>query len=223
MTLVAEFLLAAAAFPLGRALDAGDPDRIVELERVVPTSGSVTPFFWASGGDAAAFERAVAAHPHVEELAVLARVDDATLYRVDWDATVEGFVTGVAAAGATILEARGSDVWRFRLRFEDHADLGVLHEYAVERGIEYELVRLSTRVDRPRDRYDLDLTDEQREALVLAASRGYFEVPRGVTLAELAAEIGITEQSLSERLRRGIGRTLATTVLDPVDDDTGRA
>lgn len=46
------------------------------------------------------------------------------------------------------------------------------------------------------------LTDRQREALVAALEEGYFEVPRQVTLAELADDLGVTHQALSERLRR---------------------
>ena len=49
------------------------------------------------------------------------------------------------------------------------------------------------------------LTDSQYRALVLAASRGYYEVPKAVTLAELAEEIGVSHQALSEQLRRGTG------------------
>jgi predicted HTH transcriptional regulator len=49
------------------------------------------------------------------------------------------------------------------------------------------------------------LTDSQQTALRLAAARGYYSVPRDVTAEDLAAELGITHQALSERLRRGHG------------------
>jgi predicted DNA binding protein len=56
------------------------------------------------------------------------------------------------------------------------------------------------------------LTDAQHEALVLAYERGYFDSPRGVTLAELGAELGVSQQAVGARLRRGIRRTLARTL-----------
>jgi len=52
------------------------------------------------------------------------------------------------------------------------------------------------------------LTDPQREALVLAYERGYFNSPREVTMEELGAELGITQQAVASRLRRGIDQIL---------------
>lgn len=52
------------------------------------------------------------------------------------------------------------------------------------------------------------LTDRQREVLVHALSSGYFEVPRRIRLKELSAELGLSEGSLSELLRRAEGRVL---------------
>jgi predicted DNA binding protein len=59
------------------------------------------------------------------------------------------------------------------------------------------------------------LTDTQREALVLAYERGYFGSPRETSLEEVAAELDITQQSLSSRLRRGHRRLIAATLVDP--------
>ena len=59
------------------------------------------------------------------------------------------------------------------------------------------------------------LTDRQREALRTAYELGYFDIPRGASLAEVAAELEITASSVSERLRRAqtqlIEETVATT------------
>lgn len=46
------------------------------------------------------------------------------------------------------------------------------------------------------------LTTRQRETLRLAADRCYFEIPRRATLADLADELGVSDQAISERLRR---------------------
>ena len=59
------------------------------------------------------------------------------------------------------------------------------------------------------------LTDRQEEALRIAYERGYFEIPRRATLDDVAAELGITPSSASERLRRAqtelVEETVATT------------
>jgi predicted DNA binding protein len=53
------------------------------------------------------------------------------------------------------------------------------------------------------------LTDEQREVLQVAHDLGYFDVPRSATLADVAAELGISSQAASERLRRGHRQLIA--------------
>lgn len=59
------------------------------------------------------------------------------------------------------------------------------------------------------------LTDRQREALRTAYELGYFEIPRRASLEEVAAELGVSASSVSERLRRAqtqlIEETVATT------------
>jgi predicted DNA binding protein len=58
------------------------------------------------------------------------------------------------------------------------------------------------------------LTDEQREALLAAVLGGYFGVPRGTTLGDVAAELDISRQAASERIRRGAHVVLSKTLLE---------
>lgn len=66
------------------------------------------------------------------------------------------------------------------------------------------------------------LTDDQREALRTAYELGYFDIPRGATLDEVAAELALAPSSVSERLRRAqtqlIEETMAPT-WPPLPDD----
>jgi predicted DNA binding protein len=59
-----------------------------------------------------------------------------------------------------------------------------------------------------------DLTPEQYEILAAAHERGFFEVPRGVTLGELADRLDSSSNSASQRMRRALDvvveRQLAT-------------
>ena len=43
----------------------------------------------------------------------------------------------------------------------------------------------------------------QRSALVTALEMGYFDVPRQVELADVAAELDLSPNAVSERIRRG--------------------
>lgn len=69
------------------------------------------------------------------------------------------------------------------------------------------LKRVTTNFDRSVGRIirDVDLTDftsKQRETIESAIRQGYYTRPREVTLAELAAEFGVSEQALAQRLSR---------------------
>lgn len=75
-------------------------------------------------------------------------------------------------------------------------------------GREYELLALVHTDDRERL-----LTDRQREYLTVAHHRGYFEVPRECTLAELADALGVDKSSASETIRRGAGRVIGQFVV----------
>jgi predicted DNA binding protein len=57
-----------------------------------------------------------------------------------------------------------------------------------------------------------ELTTTQRELLESALRRGYFGVPRRVTLAELASAHGLSDREASELLRCGLGTVVDDTV-----------
>ena len=46
------------------------------------------------------------------------------------------------------------------------------------------------------------VTDKQYQALTRAFELGYYDIPRDVTTGELATDLGISHQALSERFRR---------------------
>ena len=56
------------------------------------------------------------------------------------------------------------------------------------------------------------LTEKQNEILTLALKYGYFNIPRGLSLSDLAEKVGVSPSALSEMLRR-INKKLATHYL----------
>ena len=52
------------------------------------------------------------------------------------------------------------------------------------------------------------LTPKQRQALYASAADGYFDSPRGKTLEQVAAGLGVDESSLRERLRKAEGAVI---------------
>lgn len=60
---------------------------------------------------------------------------------------------------------------------------------------------------------DALLTERQQEYLTTAQRLGYFDVPRGCTLAELADELGVDKSTASETIRRGTSRVVGQFLL----------
>jgi predicted DNA binding protein len=216
MSVVLEFTIPADGFSLGRVLT-GDTDVEIRLEAIVPTGDDVLPFFWVEGtdDDVDTFERRVRSRSMVKQLTCLDRLDDVALYRVTWETEPESLVSGLSEASGTMLSGRGSrDGWRFEVRFSDHADLTAFQNFLTDHDIRVHIERLVTLSGNERGSFSFDLTDEQREALVLAVSQGYFEVPRRIDLTDVAEELDITRQAASELVRRGANTVLRKALLE---------
>jgi predicted DNA binding protein len=70
-------------------------------------------------------------------------------------------------------------------------------------GLQYELLTVVHTDDE-----ESLLTERQRECLTVAQRRGYFDVPRECTLAELADALDVDKSTASETIRRGTARVL---------------
>lgn len=220
MAVVAELTLKPFDFPLGNLLTAGTRTHI-EFERIVPVGPRVVPVFWAWGDDLPNFEERVRSGAYVNDLTELDRVDDRVLYLMDWEIPDEAFLEGLQETNGIIRSAEGYDGedWSFELLFPSYDDLSEFHNYSLENDVEYTLGRIYTLREAGKNQISLSLTENQREALLLALQRGYFSTPSRVTLDELAAELDISQQALSERIRRGNESLLEQTLLDPESDD----
>lgn len=217
MSVILEFTVDAAEFALGDVLS-GPQDLHFELERIVPTGDAEMPFVWATGTDFERFERNVRESPRVEELLALDRVGDSSLYRIEWTTPHEDLIRAIADASATVLEATGDDRWAFRLRFLDHEKLSQFHNYCLADDLPIHVERTYTLTESTRTARDFGLTPEQREAVVLALRRGYFDLPSDATLDDLADELDVSTQALSERIRRGEREILRRVLLSSAED-----
>jgi predicted DNA binding protein len=212
MSIIAEFTTPAEEFALGDAL-ATHPEVRVELEKVVPTRKEVLPFFWAWGRNLSAFAETVRDQPVVESLERVDGVEDRILYRVVWADVMTDLGHILRSAKPTVLEASGQDqTWQFELRFADHDDVRSFQSACIDHDISLELQRLHSLTEVDADG-SYDLTTEQRETLLTALERGYFEEPRDITLAELADELGLSPTAVSGRMRRAEAKLIARTLV----------
>lgn len=212
VTVIVDFTLGDDDFVLGQVLtDAADVH--IELERVIPAGGSIVPFLWVRGADLDRFEQQVSSHETVAEFAALDRLDGWVLYRIEWDGSVDSLLNGIDATGGAILEATREDGWQFRLRFPNHNALSQFYNYCMEQDIPIHIERSFTLTEKSDVGRQFDLSQPQREALLVALRNGYFDTPSQVSLDELAVEFGISEQALSNRIRRGTKEILQRTLL----------
>lgn len=209
MSVIADFSVPADAFPLGNLLEVR-PGVQVRLESLIPTGQSVIPYFWVESPDVEAVERALRESDIVESVDLVDRAGTETLFRVSWSESVNGLIEAIRNTDSVILGGQGhGDHWSFQLRFSGNDSLSSFYRAVVEKGIDLELEGVHNPLEAS-EPPELQLTDEQREALVVAFEWGYFEVPRETTLVELAEELEISDSAVSQRIRRGLTKILST-------------
>ncbi|WP_255167698.1 helix-turn-helix domain-containing protein [Natrononativus amylolyticus] len=164
--------------------------------------GASPPLVWVSGPDRHAVEAALEADPTVDVIASLADAsDDRWLFRLEFGPELEEFHEIVSENNGAVLEAAAQDgTWSLKLLFHDRDSLSAAHSVFEDREFQVSIKRV-TSLDDPSGGTS-PLTSTQYETIVKANELGYFDVPRKVTLQELASELDISHQALSERLRR---------------------
>jgi len=207
MAVLVDLEIAAEAFDLGR-ITAGDDGMHISLDRIVPLTSDVMPFFWAEGADFEAFEQRVREAQIVESLEAIGRFDGQVLYKVQWSEDAHDFTSILVESGATVLEASGNPQWQFCLRFDTHAGLRALRDRCREAGIDYRIRNISAQTGSTETNVQVRLTPGQHEAIVAAVEAGYFDVPRKTTLDELATGFDVSPQALSQRIRRATNEIL---------------
>jgi len=212
VSIIVEFTIDREELVLGRAL-AGAGDAKIELEQIVPAGGTVIPFFWIEHPDTEGLEVSVAESEYVKNLVRLDTVGDRTLFKIEWTGEYDDVLDGLVEAEGTILEAASNGVWRFMLRFTDHDHVGQFYNFCTDHEIPIQIERVYTLTEEALRGRMFGLTNEQREAIVVALKHGYFKTPREVEMQALADELGISQQAFSERLRRGLEKVLENLFL----------
>lgn len=214
MTSIAEFTLPAAEFPLGRVFE-DRPGVTLELDRVVPSGDTVMPYFWVQDPDRD-LDGVLAVFTDLPELRSAVLMEDLGekgLFRAEWEPDYLGIMRAIAATGVTVLAASGSkDGWVFELRATTGDQLSAFQRYCEDHGIDVTLTRLS-RLTEMTTGTEYGLTPGQHEALALAYHEGYYAEPRETDQETLAAQLGVTRQALSARLRRGYRNLIENTII----------
>jgi len=210
MATVMEFTSPVEEFPLGSVFE-NLPGVTVELERLIPHETLIIPYFWVRGIETEDIEASFEQHVGVSNIRLIDNVEDEYLMRAEWEQEYFGILSALASANVVVLSGIGTkDAWRFEVRGESLEAIAEFREYCQENDIPIEITAVHAMLPIQGEGYEL--TETQREALVLAYQRGYFNTPREASLEEIADELGITQQSLSSRLRRGHRRLIGATL-----------
>jgi hypothetical protein len=198
MVLIAEYEVGETGSALGRLLAAAGVDAQLVRSFAVGDRSLVVLRVGREGADG--FERAAAADRAVTEIRRVSVDGEGRLYRVAFAGP-----EAVPANAADWLDAGYVDGrWSVTARFEGREAFADHCERLEEGGSAVTVGRLYDGRPGPSD----GLTDLQRETLELAYERGFFEVPRAATMQELGEELGVSEQAVSQRLRRGYARLI---------------
>ena len=213
MATEASFTVPSDEFPLGTVFEQL-PDVSVELERIIPAQDVVIPYFWVRGTPVDDIEGAFTEHPGVNRIELVDSVADEYLLRVEWSVDYDDVLTTLTATHVTLIEAVGTDTqWTFDIRGDTRGDVADFQSRCREVGIPLTVTELHA-LTPVETGTEAALTDTQQEALVLAYERGNFESPREVTMKDIGDELGITQQAVASRLRRGIKHILGSTLSD---------
>jgi predicted DNA binding protein len=169
-----------------------------------PTSGRF--FYHVESSDFDRFEEGLRKDRTIGDFErVIETRDGEAIYSFEYtdEATVLSPV--ISAANGVIVDIL--TVW-----MPERSELVELWEYARANDVQIDLLRVNEYASLGSS--DAGLTDSQREALLVAFERGYFEEPRDVTLGEVAAELDISQPAASGLLRRGIRRLIMASLTD---------
>lgn len=184
----------------------------VAFEQQAAVAGSSTPSLrmpvWDEDSVREQLERSTA----IDELRVVSESDDERLVTFEWDSPPPPLLATVADVDASVLSAVAvENTWRFRLRVPDQQD-NASRLFEVHEDSDNVVTVDQVRQDESASRDPVDsLTRPQREALERAIDGGYFQVPRNSTIADLAADLDISDTAVSQRLRRGLSTVIRSS------------
>ncbi|WP_167939431.1 helix-turn-helix domain-containing protein [Natronococcus sp. JC468] len=213
---IATFSVAVDDFALAHALREV-PAMEVKAEQLAAHSRHwVMPCVWVVGDNFDAFDIALEDDPTVNKVVTEVEYNNEKFYQIDWAEEIQQHLDVALDSKASILDAETTnDDWWLTIRFGSRNQFNIFRDYLTDQEITFSLENL-TQSQIPHQ-YMGGLTDPQREALVVAVEEGYFAIPREATMDEIADRLGISTQSASERLRRGIEEFVETMLVTDID------
>lgn len=216
MASIIEFRIPTDQFALAHVATTASTLQITTEQFVAQNTDSVMPFMRVTTDDFDTFETAAVEDPSVESFSNLAEIDGERFYHMDWSNNIKHILQLLLEKDGVITTANMStstDFWEVQLMTPEHDTFSEIYKLCEENGLSLTIDAIYELSDDESSQYGL--TDSQHTTLMKAEEMGYYDVPRTTSLSELADELDISHQALSERLRRAhsnlIDRTLNST------------
>ena len=192
----------------GRFSSAHPSVRLEALNRTEVGPDISVSDYWIGGNPPSGWTTEVERYPDVRSAERLAEVGDGCLYRITYrNPPVVDLYRRLRIPVQFPLRIQGGFIqWEVVAR---RAEFEAVLRFARERTGDLSVVSVRRR---PLRSHLPLLTDGQQELLTSAMAAGYFAVPRGITLTELARRLGRSKSSISESIAV-IERKLLETAL----------
>ncbi|ESP87461.1 helix-turn-helix domain-containing protein [Candidatus Halobonum tyrrellensis] len=216
-TNLARFSLAAEAVGLAGLFDR-DPDASAELEPAVAAPDDLGLLVVRTERlTRDAVDEALRADPALDRAERFGGCDDAWEYGIRWADATRRLVGRVVGEGAVVSSATAcGGRWYLRVTSRDRSTLLDVHELLGEFDPSADCLSVTT-LDGSEQSARCVLTEKQRRTVMAAFEAGYYDVPRRATTEEIAEDLGVSHQALSERFRRAHAELVRAHL--PVEDD----
>lgn len=210
MTSIVEVAVPAADLALEETFQTA-PDLTVESIQAATADGDAAlSALTVEGGDEV--ERTIRRDATVESASALATLAEESVLQVDWTTSTADRIHVIHPNDGVVLEARGTDgTWCFRVLFGECEATEAWYRDCRDSDLRMDVESVHDPTTTVWSR-DSGLSEKQYATLESALERGFYEVPRQVTLQELAAEFHVSHQALSERLSRAHRTTISNVV-----------
>lgn len=188
------------------------PDAEFECDRTIQTrTRAVMPLVWARGVDRIELELAFDEDASVRQATLLEDRGEEMLYRMKWESRLRVLALMLSTGDSLIRDASGSkNGWTIQVLYASRNHLAEVCALSQSLDVEISIETIRQLEGGREDRYGL--TSNQLEALAVAHEMGYFEIPRATDLDAVAEKLGLSHQSLSERLRRAHDALIQNTI-----------
>jgi hypothetical protein len=189
------------------------PDATFRVLSAVPRDGEGFGLVEIRTADPGAVLAAMRGKGALTAMETIRRDDDGAV--VQFETTEPLLLAPVQASGVPLSLPVDIEDGRARLELTASRDrIAALGERLDEFGLAYSLDRLYESVEAASP-----LTPTQRDLLLAALERGYYDTPRDITLSALADEVGMANSTVSEILHRAEEAVVKAFAADRLDAD----